>query len=89
VIFELRNAGNVVVWSGKSVFPKAGYFLRKESTSINDNLNCLQLFHPGIYSMYLIIRDPIAYRQPLPLAIAGRKADGSYLLKSNITLGKE
>src|SRR4029077_6607559 len=88
VIFELRNAGNEVVWAGKSVFKPRLFSPEKESSSINDKFKLPATVHPGIYSMYLIVRDPIAYRQPLPLAIAGRKADGSYLLKSNITVEK-
>ena len=88
VIFELRNASNEVVWSGKSVFKPRLFSPEKESTGINDKFILPAAVYPGIYSIYLIIRDPIAYRQPLPLAIAGRKADGSYLLKSNITVGK-
>jgi hypothetical protein len=37
--------------------------------------------------MFLIVRDPQGYRQPLPLAISGRNADGSYLIRSNIIIG--
>jgi hypothetical protein len=41
----------------------------------------------GNYNMYLIIRDPKGYREPLPLFISGRNADGSYLIRSNILIG--
>jgi hypothetical protein len=29
----------------------------------------------------MIIKDPVGYREPLPLAITGRNSDGSYLIK--------
>jgi hypothetical protein len=28
----------------------------------------------------LVVRDPKGYRDPLPLAMTGRRADGGYLL---------
>ena len=39
----------------------------------------------GYYSLSVVIRDPVNYRKPLPLAILGRSSDGSYLL-SNLAL---
>jgi hypothetical protein len=37
----------------------------------------------------MYIRDPVNYRQPLPLAITGRRSDGGYVIRSsvNVTTG--
>ena len=36
--------------------------------------------------MVVAVRDPIGYRKPMPLAVKGVAADGSYLLRT-LTLG--
>jgi Domain of unknown function (DUF4832) len=87
VIFELRNTKNEVVWSGTSAFKLKLFLPAKEASSSQDKFNLPVGLQPGPYNMYLIIRDPSGYRQPLPLAVQGRNADGSYLLRSNIVLG--
>src|SRR4030095_2361836 len=89
VMYELRNAVSEVVWSGKSSFKPKLFLPDTMSTIINDSFTLPTAFHPGTYSLYLIVRDPIAYRHPLPLAIRGRNADGSYLLRNNIAVGTE
>jgi len=32
----------------------------------------------GSYSLYVIVKDPLGYRKPLPLANKNRQTDGSY-----------
>lgn len=77
VNFELRN-GSVVAWTKKSSFsPK--FFLKGSITVIDSLPN-------GTGDLYLVIRDPLNFRKPMPLAITGQNADGSYLLKSAVTL---
>jgi Domain of unknown function (DUF4832) len=87
VMFELRNAKNEMVWSGKSAFKLKLFLPQRESTVSQDKINLPAGLPPGSYNLYLTIRDPLGYRQPLPLAVQGRNADGSYLLRSNILLG--
>jgi len=85
VVYELRDAGGKVVWTGNSAF-KPRYFLPGGATPAADNFT-LGTVAAGTYSMYLIIKDPANYKKPLPLAISGRNSDGSYLIRSNITVG--
>ncbi|HVY74662.1 MAG TPA: PKD domain-containing protein, partial [Puia sp.] len=85
VVYELRDGSGKVVWTGNSAFaPKL--FLPGSASPASDNFT-LGSVAAGTYSMYLIVRDPTAYKKPLPLAITGRNSDGSYLLRSNITVG--
>lgn len=77
VNFELRN-GSVVAWTKKSTFSPR--FFLKGSISVTDSLP------NGTGDLYLVIRDPSGYRKPMPLAITGQNADGSYLLKSSVTI---
>ncbi|MDP4129607.1 MAG: PKD domain-containing protein, partial [Bacteroidota bacterium] len=85
VVYELRDASGKVVWTGNSAFvPRL--FEPGAATPASDNFT-LGTVAAGTYNMYLIVKDPVGYKKPLPLAISGRNADGSYLLKSNITVG--
>ncbi len=87
VTYELRNSGNAVVWSGTSSFNPRLFSPAASAQAISDNFTLSATVPSGTYSMYLIVKDPNAYRQPLPLAITGRNSDGSYLLRSNVTVG--
>jgi ribosomal protein L14 len=85
VVYELRDASGKVAWTGNSAFvPRL--FEPGAATPASDNFT-LGTVTAGTYNMYLIVRDPVGYKKPLPLAVSGRNADGSYLLKSNITVG--
>ncbi len=86
VVYELRNASNVAVWSGSSSFNPHFFQPSATASPVTDNLT-LGTVANGTYSLYLIIKDPSGYRKPMSLAINGRNADGSYLLRSNITVG--
>lgn len=86
VTFELRKSDGTVVWTGNSAFNPRLFLPQPSATAMSDNFN-LTSVAAGTYSMYLIIRDPANYKQPLPLAISGRNSDGSYLLRSNIIVG--
>ncbi len=87
VIYELRNATGLVVWSGKSVFNPASVLPNSKLNPITDHFVLPSSVPKGVYSLFLIIRDPLEYRQPLPLAISGRNTDGSYLIRGNIPIG--
>ncbi|MEJ0101262.1 MAG: DUF4832 domain-containing protein [Bacteroidota bacterium] len=72
VYLELRN-GNTVVWSGVTAF-KPKLFL-PGTTSVNTTMGTVA---SGTYSLYVIVKDPLGYRKPLPLANKNRLTDGSY-----------
>ena len=90
VVFELKDSSNFTVWSGVSRFtpgPKLTVLPLLPSSvaiSITDTFTLPASIPDGNYSMNLIIKDPTKYRDPLPLAITGRNADGSYTLKNII-----
>jgi len=88
VVYELRNSGGTVVWSGTSSF-NPRLFLPAGSAAAQNDVFTLAASVPqaGNYSMYMIVRDPKGFRQPLPMAIVGRNNDGSYLLRNNISVG--
>ena len=85
--FELRKSDGTVVWTGNSSFKPKLFLPQSSATAFSDNLTLASTVPAGTYSMYLIIRDPANYKNPLPLAITGRAADGSYLLRNNVTVG--
>jgi len=72
VYLEVRS-GTTAVWSGMTSFkPK---FFQPGTTSVTATLGTIA---PGSYSLYVIVKDPMGYRKPLPLANTNRQADGSY-----------
>ena len=87
VVYELRNTTGAVIWSGNSVFDPATILPYNKVSSVADQFLLPPSAAKGNYSLYIIVRDPQGYRQPLPLAISGRNADGSYLIRSNILIG--
>ena len=86
IVFELRNSSNVAVWSQNSTFDPRLFLPSATTTPITDNFIVPSSLN-GTYSLVLICRDPKGYRKPLYLAITGRNADGSYLLRNNIVIG--
>ncbi len=87
VTYELRSSTNAVVWTGTSSFNPRLFLPSGAPSAISDNFTLPSTVPQGTYSMYLIIRDPVGFRKPLPLGITGVNSDGSYLLRSNITVG--
>ncbi len=88
VVFELKDENNTVAWSGTSNFspgPKNGNLAllpSSVSTQITDHFTLPASIVEGDYQLAVVVRDPLGYRTPLPLAIYGRQDDGSYLLKN-------
>lgn len=78
VTLELRNAGVVILSSVSKFNPRL--FLPGTKTVIDT------LIGVGSGDLYVTIKDPVNYRKPMPLAIAGQLADGSYLIKSGVVL---
>lgn len=82
VVFALNDSSNNIIWSGTSQFNPKLFTPRDTSTSITDRFVLTPGIPAGNYDLSLQIKDPKGYRSPLPLAIAGRKDDGSYALKT-------
>lgn len=81
VDFELRN-GSTVVWNGRSTKVLKHYKPAVSGATTNDSFTIPGTTATGTFNLVLIIRDPNNFRAPLPLAITGRQADGSYILGS-------
>lgn len=89
VIFELKDSANNIVWSDTSKFKPKLFIPQDTSTSVTDRFVLPANIPAGNYDITLIIKDPKLYRSSLPLAITGRKDDGSYTIKTiNISTKK-
>jgi hypothetical protein len=82
VVYELRGAGGAVVAQTTSSFSPTLFAPHASSTTVQDSLDVPGGVAPGTYGLFMTIKDPAGYRAPLPLAITGRNADGSYTLGS-------
>jgi len=80
VLFELKNSNNVVVWTGSSQFNPRLFLPASSAAPITDNFTLPAGLPATIYNLNVVIKDPNGYRDPLPLAITGRNADGSYTI---------
>ena len=89
IVYELKNSGGTTVWSGTSALKLRLFLPQTNATVQTDNLTVPTSVAAGTYSLILYIKDPVGYRQPLPLAITGRRTDGGYVLRSsvNVTTG--
>jgi hypothetical protein len=82
VYFELKNDSNITIWSGISKFKPKRFVPADTASVITDTYTLPANIVVGNYKLNIIIKDPIAYRTPLPLAIKGRNNDGSYTVKN-------
>jgi major membrane immunogen (membrane-anchored lipoprotein) len=82
IVFELKNSGGATVWSGTSALKLKLFLPQTNATPQTDNFTVPTSVPAGTYTLNLVVKDPTGFRQPLPLAITGRKADGSYTLRS-------
>ena len=89
VVYELKNSGGTTVWSGTSAFELRLFLPQTNATVRTDNFTVPTSVAAGTYSLIMYVKDPTGYRQPLPLAITGRRSDGGYVLRSsvNVTTG--
>ena len=87
VVYELRNSSGGVAWTSNSTFKPRLFLPSGSPTSISQNFTLPSTVPSGTYSLNLIIKDPLNYKSPLALAITGRNTDGSYVLRSSITVG--
>jgi hypothetical protein len=87
VTYELQNQStNAVVWTGNSSHELRLWLPQPTPTTVNDNFTLPGTLAPGTYRLVVRVVDPAGYREPLPLAIRGRRPDGSYLIRENITV---
>jgi hypothetical protein len=82
VTFELRNSNDSVVWSGGSSKVLRLFLPETSDHTVTDTFSLPSSLLPGSYSLKLIIKDPLGYRKPLPIANQGAASDGSYPLGS-------
>ena len=80
VVYQLKNFSGSVVWTGSSSMILKLFLPETSDRIVNDAFVIPSTLASGYYSLSVVIKDPTNYRKPLPLAILGRAADGSYLL---------
>ena len=86
VVFELQTTTNVVKWSGIST-KILKLFLPATAGSLTTDLFTVPTTVPaGTYKLVVRVKDPIAYRPNINLAINGRNADGSYTVLSSVVV---
>ncbi|MCU0380189.1 MAG: DUF4832 domain-containing protein [Chitinophagaceae bacterium] len=87
--FELEDArSGKKLWSAKSAHTLRLRQPSKNAFSLTDNFALPASIPPGNYRLSVTLRDPNAYRDPLPLAVSGRRADGSYVIVESLQVGK-
>jgi hypothetical protein len=86
VEYELRKAGDTVVWTGRSGFRLQHFLPASSATSYIDTFEIDLSVPVGTYSLHVIIRDSLGYRRPLALANTGRLTDGSYLIRPTVSI---
>jgi hypothetical protein len=86
-VFEIQNkTTNAVIWSGISQF-NVQYFLPNTNfTGVTDNFTLPVGTPTGTYRLVVKIKDPGNYRNPIALAIQGRRGDGSYTLVDSLVI---
>jgi hypothetical protein len=86
VTFELQTDAGEVVWRGASDMALYRFLPADAATEHRDTPTVPADVAPGSYRLVLRVLDPRGYRAPLPLALAGRTADGGYVLVDAFTL---
>lgn len=86
--YSLRNASNVEVYSTTSSMTLKYFQPAAAPSSITDFITIPTSVASGTYSLVLIMKDPTNYRLPFPIynSAPSRNSDGSYTLKTGITL---
>jgi hypothetical protein len=80
VQFALRQ-GATTIWQTLSSLNLES-LLPTSDQAVSDQWQLPATLPPGRYDLVLAVTDPSGYRRPLPLAINGQQADGSYQLGS-------
>lgn len=77
VVVGLKS-GSTVVWTDTSSFK---HFLKLGAHSVSENFN-ISTVGAGTYTLYIKVVDSLGFRDPMPLYLSNRQADGSYNLGS-------
>lgn len=80
VSYQLITASGTVAWSGPSMFAPKLFLPAANSQTVVENFAFSPALSPGIYTLNVVVKDPAAYRAPMPLTIKGRDAQGAYKL---------
>lgn len=83
VEYSLRNGAGTTVWTANSAFDPYLFLPEYGEVTKTDNYTSPAVA-AGTYSLYVRVKDPTGYMEPLPLQITGR-TNGYYFL-SNVTL---
>jgi hypothetical protein len=84
--YQLRNAStNAVVQTFNSAYRLFDLKPSGGSTSVSENFT-LSSVPAGTYNLHVIVQDSVNYMDPFFIMINGRQSDGSYILRSNITV---
>lgn len=82
---ELRNVAGTTVFQTWNSSLNMRTFMPGVN-SITDNFTLNNTVPIGTYNLYLIIRDSTGFSKPYPLNQTAQLADGSYLLRGNISV---
>lgn len=80
VEYQVTTAAGTVAWSDNSTFKPRLFLPLPAATTVVENFAFANTLQPGTYSLNIIVKDPNNYRDPLPLSIKGRTAQGAYKL---------
>lgn len=84
VQYSLRTPAGATVWTGNSSFNPYLFLPDYGEVTKTDNFN-MPAVAPGVYNLFVTVKDPEDYLAPMSLQITGRQTDGSYQL-STVTI---
>jgi hypothetical protein len=85
--FTLRNTTtNAIVWTGTSKYNLKALLPLTTATNISESFTVPTSVAAGTYRLHMTVRDSSGYRNPMPLFITGVQSDGSYILRSSVTV---
>jgi hypothetical protein len=84
VSFELQTTANVVKWTGNSIRVLKLFAPAAAGVNTSDRFTVPTTVPAGTYKLVVRVKDPLAYRPNMKLAINGRNADGSYTILSSV-----
>jgi hypothetical protein len=86
-IFQLQDIQtNRPVWETSSKFNVKGFLPSTNNFTNTDTIRNMPSLGNRKYRLVVKISDPSGYRSPLPLAIKGRRNDGTYTLAEEISV---
>jgi len=86
VCFELQTTTNVVRWVGNSTRVLKLFVPAAAGTLTTDKFTIPATVPAGTYKLVVRVKDPVAYRPNMRLAVNGRNVDGSYTLLTSVVV---